>query len=334
VTPSRTPTVTVVTLLDCPNALPSRLIPGERGYVTDDDPTPINVRSSPTTTSARLFQIPIRTTFDVIEGPRCGASMAWYLIEYGGRTGWIAEGQGSQYFVQPYNGASPPTPLPTIPSSASSSSSSSSSSVQSRVEAAVESLPACSRVLVEEDFERGARHTWFEIDDASTYTIDMRSGGYQINMRNIVLPGTEPVAWGSLQELRFSDARVDAVIYAEKFNRADNSRTGVWLRYQNGENFLAFMMSSGGSYRIARFQDEYHDLHGGWTGSRAIRTGTNVVNTLSVVSEGSAHDLYINEQFATRVQDSTWGSGRIAFFGSTTNQPAVFSLEHLRVCGG
>lgn len=86
----------------CPNTLPQRLVTGERGRVTDDDPTPMNVRQGPRTSFERIGQIPIRGIFFVLEGPECSERYAWYRVQYNGLDGWIAEGDDSAYYVEPY----------------------------------------------------------------------------------------------------------------------------------------------------------------------------------------------------------------------------------------
>jgi Bacterial SH3 domain len=86
----------------CPGAPRGRLILRERGRVLPDDPRPINLRSAPGTSNTVLVQIPIRAVFYVLEGPTCADNFAWYKIRYLGREGWIAEGDLSSYYVEPY----------------------------------------------------------------------------------------------------------------------------------------------------------------------------------------------------------------------------------------
>lgn len=95
--------------LVCPGAPPTRLIPGERGRVSIDDPRPLNIRSGPGTNNEVIGQIPARGIFFVIEGPRCTQRYAWYRVSYREGesddtviTGWIAEGDLNGYFVEVY----------------------------------------------------------------------------------------------------------------------------------------------------------------------------------------------------------------------------------------
>jgi hypothetical protein len=96
--PSPPPSPTAV----CSDAPRNRLILHERGRVLPDDPRPINLRSAPGTDNTVLMQIPIRALFYVLEGPICADNFAWYKIRYQGREGWIAEGDLSSYYVEPY----------------------------------------------------------------------------------------------------------------------------------------------------------------------------------------------------------------------------------------
>jgi len=84
----------------CPPAPPSRLILRERARVSLSDPRPLNLRSGIGTGSDVITQIPAGAVFFVLEGPQCSQSYAWYRVEYNGRTGWIAEGDSSAYFVE------------------------------------------------------------------------------------------------------------------------------------------------------------------------------------------------------------------------------------------
>src|SRR5690606_18502312 len=142
--------------------------------------------------------------------------------------------------------------------------------------------------------------------------------------------GTGATSWGSLRGVEIADARVEAVITTASFSEP-GLRTGMWLRYQDERNFLAFMISSTGAYRIARFQDGYTDLVE-WTPAPALRTGEGVVNTLRVDSRGDTFDFFINGQFMVTVTDSTWPTGRFAFWGASNDPPTSFYLDYFRIC--
>jgi serine/threonine-protein kinase len=310
------PSSTPPALVNCPGALPSRLVPGGRGIVSELDPLPVNVRSGPGTTLPRVAQIPVRSTFDVLEGPVCAQNLAWYRIRTSTRIeGWIAEGDIA-YFVDPL----PPNTTPTPTRAA----------VQFRRVLA----PTCNLIL-QDEFERGqTANDWF-VDDRPGIQSNERviDDFYEISL-NFLPPNTsEATSWGSLRGgpvQNLQDARIEAVIAVEQFS-APGTRTGLWVRYQNETEFLAFMISSSGAYRIARYQGGYASLVD-WTPTDAIFLGDGALNTLRIDIKGSRFDFFINGRSIASVTDNTWASGRIAFWGSSSIVPNRFLLDYIRIC--
>lgn len=200
--------------------------------------------------------------------------------------------------------------------------------IPSPVSAAGRSLgPACD-AIVSDDFAGGSTpHDWFS-GSAVGSVVRVIDEFYRISLREEAPP--EAVSWGSLRGFSFSDARIEAVILADSFD-APSSRTGLWLRYQDENNFLAFMISSTGSFRVARYQRGYTDLVN-WQRSSAIRTGPNAINTLRIDSAGPVFTFYINGQQVAQVNDSTWPEGRVAFFGSANQPPNQFYIDYFRAC--
>lgn len=101
-TPYVMPTPLPTALPLCPAAPKERLILQERGRVLPDDPRPINLRAAAGIDNRVVTQIPIRAVFYVLEGPRCEGEFAWYRVRYDQREGWIAEGDLTSYYVEPY----------------------------------------------------------------------------------------------------------------------------------------------------------------------------------------------------------------------------------------
>jgi hypothetical protein len=86
----------------CPGFMPSRLTIGGSGIVRPGESN--RVRSEPSTSGAVLGQIEQGTTFSVLEGPVCDpAGRAWWRIDADGLIGWTAEGQGTDYYLEPIN---------------------------------------------------------------------------------------------------------------------------------------------------------------------------------------------------------------------------------------
>ncbi|MAS32367.1 MAG: hypothetical protein CL610_00075 [Anaerolineaceae bacterium] len=318
--PTLAATATDQPVMTCPGALPSRLVVGERAIVREDDPLPVNVRSGPGTTQPRVAQIPIRSIFDVLEGPICAQQLAWYRIRTNTRVeGWIAEGDIA-YFVDPLPPDATPTPTP----------------VATRIRTQFRRVlaPTCN-VILEDEFMNGkTANDWF-VDDRPNLQSNERivDDFYEISLNYLPLNADEATSWGSLRGdtvQNLEDARIEAVIAVENWT-APGSRTGLWVRYQSERDFLAFMISSSGAYRIARYQNGYVSLVD-WTPTDAIFLGDGALNTIRIDMRGNRFDFYINGRSITSVTDSTWDSGRIAFWGSSSVLPNRFLLDYIRIC--
>lgn len=280
-----------------------------------DDPRAVNVRSRPRRDATKVDQLQIGERFQVLAGPSCNDGLAWFRVSYGGGglEGWIAEGDATSYFVSPDTSAAQPasTPTPSTPGRVLSTD--------------------CRRQLLVDDFAGGtSRNNWFQ-GSGNRSRQTLVSGAYRLTIGE----GTgrsEPVTWGDLQDFRFDVGRVEAVMSASKFT-GNQTRLGLWLRYQDEEAFIAFMLRSDGTYRVSRWQGNgYTDLLP-WTPSDAIRTGDNALNTVRVDMGADTFDLYINGQYLTTVTDNTWPEGGLAFFGSSSAAPLDFDLKFIRICG-
>lgn len=86
----------------CPDAPRTRLIVQERGRVLPDDPRPVNVRREPGTDQPVQALLPVLTVFYVVDGPVCRNGYSWFQIQHNGVEGWIAEGDLTSYYVEPY----------------------------------------------------------------------------------------------------------------------------------------------------------------------------------------------------------------------------------------
>jgi hypothetical protein len=98
----------------CPGFMVSRLTPGGLGRVTPGDPN--NIRTAPGYANASLGLIPGGNIFEIITGPVCFDNTAWWQVVHLGRLGWVAEGSGSIYWLEPAFNYPTPTPFATQPS--------------------------------------------------------------------------------------------------------------------------------------------------------------------------------------------------------------------------
>jgi hypothetical protein len=299
----------------CPGARPSRLIPGDEGFVLQDDNRAVNVRRGAGTRFDIRDQLQIGEGFRVEEGPQCADGYAWYRVSYrnGVAEGWIAEGDSDSYFVAPMGFEDPLT--------------------------ANQLQPNC-KVVVQDDFESSTSpNDWF-LESTDRYLIDIFDGAYTLQIDFLHSGGGEddpqgedaPALWGSLRGVELRNASVEAVVSSSIFNEGSTARTGLWLKYQADTDFIAVMIRGDGSYRITKYTEfHYNDLIP-WTKTSAIVTGDEASNTLRVDMDKSQFDLYINGRFVDRFNDDTWKKGRVAFFGASPDVPVTFGLDYFRVC--
>ncbi|MCA9910184.1 MAG: SH3 domain-containing protein, partial [Anaerolineae bacterium] len=292
------------------------------GRVSSQDPRPLNVRAGPSTGSARSGQLMTGEVFFVIRGPVCAEGYSWYQIRYNEtELGWIAEGD-TNYFVEPVDPSSQsPNTTPTAVVSGFSSSTISSTRPV---------LAAQCNLQLEDDFRfNSSPYNWW-LGSGAQSDISIAAGSYVVRIRETD-DNNEAVSWGTLQDLTWDNARVEAVIRVSSF-AGNPTRTGLWVRVQSANSFISFMISSLGAYRIARFDNGYVDLVP-WTPTNAVRTGDLAVNTLRIDMNGSQFDFYINGQWVDTVTDDSRSDGRVTFWGATsTIVPVEFYLDYIRFC--
>ncbi len=86
---------------DACGELVARLQVGEGGRVLFTNGDPLNMRSAPGRSAAIMARLPEGEGFTVEEGPLCADDLQWWRITAGEEAGWIAEGAGGVYFVEP-----------------------------------------------------------------------------------------------------------------------------------------------------------------------------------------------------------------------------------------
>lgn len=80
--------------------LEPRLTIGGRGHVKPDG-FPNNMRAQPGESGQLIGEIPAGGEFSVLEGPYCASGISFWRVDHNGAQGWTAEGQGTDYFVNP-----------------------------------------------------------------------------------------------------------------------------------------------------------------------------------------------------------------------------------------
>jgi len=84
----------------CPLTTPLQLVIGQQARVLSGKGTN-RVRDMPSTSGAVLYQIEGSTIFDVIGPPECRDGYRWWQISFQGQAGWTAEGDDTEYFLEP-----------------------------------------------------------------------------------------------------------------------------------------------------------------------------------------------------------------------------------------
>jgi hypothetical protein len=93
---------------ECLNAPPIQLTAPSTGRVTLADGSgqgnqPVRIRVAPGRTQDIITQIPVGQSFQVLEGPQCGddGELRWWKVNWRGTEGWVADGVGEEYYVEP-----------------------------------------------------------------------------------------------------------------------------------------------------------------------------------------------------------------------------------------
>jgi hypothetical protein len=83
---------------------PPKLQPSQRGQVTFTDGTPSRLRDMPGTNGTVVTQMDEGTAFEVVGSAYCVDDYRWWQVRLeDGTTGWVAEGNSSEAWVEPLN---------------------------------------------------------------------------------------------------------------------------------------------------------------------------------------------------------------------------------------
>jgi len=166
-------------------------------------------------------------------------------------------------------------------------------------------------VLYSDDFSND-QSGWIQTNNAGV-KFQYSGGQYVISRPKGILS----MSWAAYQN--FSDAvlTVDAALVS-----SDSSQTGqvVLWRYVDENNYYWLQLTGDGQLLIGKeYKGESQILYG-WAPSYAIHTGQQI-NKIAIAFGGGTSAIYINNQYVTSIQDSSFTSGEIglgAFSGETS----------------
>ncbi len=97
--PTATPTIATVAFI-CDGAPASRMMGITRGR-SNYQGTPLRVRQNPGKQGKQAGNIANGVPFEVVGGPVCSDRIIWWQIRANQLNGWVAEGEGHDYFIEP-----------------------------------------------------------------------------------------------------------------------------------------------------------------------------------------------------------------------------------------
>ena len=144
---------------------------------------------------------------------------------------------------------------------------------------------------------------------------------YQNNGLRILVKDQQFDYW-SRPGKRFVDARVE--VDAIKLAGPNDNDFGLICRYQDRNNFYAFLISSDGYAGIIKVEDgKYSVLNGTEMAySQSIRQG-EALNHLTADCFGQTLALAVNGQVVAQAQDSGFSAGEVGVIAGTNANPGV-----------
>lgn len=145
---------------------------------------------------------------------------------------------------------------------------------------------------------------------------DYASGEYRILVQQ-----TQHDYWANPGR-SFGDVRVE--VDARKGGGPDDNDFGVICRYQDTNNFYAFLISSDGYYAILKYSGGSSETLGtdGMASTDAVNLGDST-NHIRADCVGSTLTLYANGTMIHSTSDSTFSSGDVGLIAGTFDEPGT-----------
>lgn len=100
-TPGATRTPVPTTVQDCSLAPLRRLVVNSWARVISDDNRASNFRRTAGLSGEIIAEIQPNTAVYVVSGPVCADGFRWWRVRYSGMLGWVGDGAGSEYYLEP-----------------------------------------------------------------------------------------------------------------------------------------------------------------------------------------------------------------------------------------
>jgi hypothetical protein len=169
-------------------------------------------------------------------------------------------------------------------------------------------------VLFQDDFsDPSSGWDRVNVDDGVT---DYADGAYRIYVNT-----SDSDVWAN-PGLKFDDVYVE--VDATKIGGSDDNDYGVICRYQDGDNFYFFVISSDGYYGVGKVLQGEQQLIGmdSMPPSEVIKKG-NVTNHLRAGCLGSKLSLAINDQLLAEYDDTDFTSGDVGLVAGSFSEAGV-----------
>jgi len=169
-------------------------------------------------------------------------------------------------------------------------------------------------VLFQDDFsDPSSGWDRVNVDDGVT---DYADGAYRIYVNT-----SDSDVWAN-PGLKFDDVYVE--VDATKIGGSDDNDYGVVCRYQDGDNFYFFVISSDGYYGVGKVLQGEQQLIGmdSMPPSEVIKKG-NVTNHLRAGCVGSKLSLTINDQLLGEYDDTDFTAGDVGLVAGSFSEAGV-----------
>jgi SH3-like domain-containing protein len=75
---------------------------GSNARVTINDGVSLRLRNNPGISGQFVAKLSEGTVFKILDGPKCLDGYSWWKIQINDETGWVAEGDNNDYFIEPW----------------------------------------------------------------------------------------------------------------------------------------------------------------------------------------------------------------------------------------